>query len=119
MMADTELAVNSVVYKEEEEEGYVNLTKGKQWQGNEDGWWTPDNSWLEREQEEGIMQVYHVTVILEEDDDEEGMSSEEEEGQTSQEKMQPAERKRGFDRGGCGARRRRPKRKRICKEEVD
>ncbi len=56
--------------------------------------------------------MYHVNVILEEDDDEE-------EGHTSEEKMQPAERKRGFERGGCGARRGRPKRKRICKEEVD
>jgi hypothetical protein len=43
MMAGTELAVNSVVYEEEEEEGYVNLTKGKQWQGNEDVWRTPDD----------------------------------------------------------------------------
>ncbi len=36
MMACTEVAVNSVVFEEEEEEGHVNLAKGEHWQGSKD-----------------------------------------------------------------------------------
>jgi hypothetical protein len=112
MMLSAELAVNSVIY--EEDEGYVNIARGDHGQEDGNGWRAPNNSWLDMEEEEGV-QVYHVNVILEEDDNEERM--EEESGE--EEEAEPKEKKRGSDRSRCEARRRRPKRRRVCKEGVD
>jgi hypothetical protein len=65
MMTGTESTVNSVVWRRsEEEEATVNLAKGEYWHEDKDGWRTPDDSWLELEHEELVMQVYHVTVVM-------------------------------------------------------
>jgi hypothetical protein len=141
MMAGTELTVNSVAYKEEEEEWYVSLAKSENWQGSEDSWRMPNDSWLKMEGEDEVTQVYHVHIIWEEDDNEEEMgevpteeergleedNKEEEpevmpsegEGQGSEEKMRCTERKRGLERSWHQNKKRRPKRKKICKEDID
>jgi hypothetical protein len=99
MMVSAELAVNSVVYEEDEEEGYVSLARGDHDQEDGDRWRTPDVLWLDMEEEE-VVQVYHVNFILEEDDNKERM----EEETSEEEEVQPREKKRGSDRSRSEAR---------------
>jgi hypothetical protein len=83
MMAGLNASVNMVV-DEEEEGGYVNVARGKQWEENAEEWDTPDDSWLEMEaiekEEEGI---FYVNVLTNEREEEEqdGEQEEEELGQ--------------------------------------
>ncbi len=45
----------------------MNLAKGEDSYENNDGWRTPDDSWLELGAGDKIMQVYHANIIMEED----------------------------------------------------
>ncbi len=114
MMVSAELAVNSVIYEKGEEEGFVNLARVNHDQEDGNGWRTPNDSWLDMEEEENA-QVFHINVILEEDNNKEGM----EEETIEEEEVQLREKKRGSYNGGYEARRRRPKRSRVCEEGVD
>ncbi len=77
----------------------MSLARGDHDQEDSDRWRTPDDSWLDMEEEE-VVQVYNVNFILEEDDNEERMEKE----TSEEEEVQPRGKTRGSDRSRCEAR---------------
>ncbi len=66
--------VIAVGYKEdadEEEEGFVNMAEGEYGCENNEGWRTPDDSWLDMEEQCGTL-TYHVNIVVEDEDNDEG-----------------------------------------------
>jgi hypothetical protein len=66
--------VNAVGYKEdddEEEEGFVNMAEVEYGCENNEGCRMQDDSWLDMEEQCGIL-TYHVNVVVEDEDDDEG-----------------------------------------------
>ncbi len=106
----------------------MNQAKGEHSYENNDGWRTPDNSWLELEAEDEIRHAYHVNIIMEEDDsieertelstekagnDEENQFAEEKGNRMGKEAVQLLAKKRRLKREGVKVKMRRVKQKKT------
>jgi hypothetical protein len=69
MFANKKTSVDTVEYEEDEEEdeGYINIVTGDHKAVYEEGWRTPNSSWMDLEAEDKC-QTYHVNVIVHEGD---------------------------------------------------
>ncbi len=88
MISGLNASVNMLVYEQEEEEEYVNMTRGEHCRESVERWETLNDSWLEMEalEEEDKDGVFYINALVREDENE--RQDEEKEEQDEEELMQ-------------------------------